>query len=70
MLFGVPLTKKAAGVIWCRTIRAVLRYIFACWRFPSTGSGQVMLACWLTYKYFNLFTNNVNKKMDKNNFFY
>jgi hypothetical protein len=26
--FGVPLTKKAAGVIWCRTIRAVLRYIY------------------------------------------
>jgi hypothetical protein len=27
MVFGVPRTKKAAAVIWCRTIRAVLRYI-------------------------------------------
>jgi len=28
MLFGVPCTKKAAAVIWCGTIRAVLRYIY------------------------------------------
>ena len=28
MLFGVPRTKKAAAVIWCWTIRAVLRYIY------------------------------------------
>ena len=57
MLFGVPRTKKAAAVIWCRTIRAVLRYIFACWRF--------MFACWQTYVYFNIDSNNVNKKMTK-----
>jgi len=37
--------------------RAVLRYIFACWRF--------MLACWQTCGYFNVFTNYVNKKMNK-----
>ncbi len=24
-----------------------------------------MLACWLTYVYFNVFANNVNKKMSK-----
>jgi len=24
-----------------------------------------MFACWLTYGYFNVFTNNVNKKMNK-----
>jgi hypothetical protein len=24
-----------------------------------------MLACWLTYVYFNVFTNNVKKKMTK-----
>jgi len=57
----VPLTKKAAGVIWCRTIRAVLRYIFACWRF--------MLACWLTCLYFNILSNNVNKKTAKKQIF-
>jgi len=33
----------------------------ACWRF--------MLACWLTYGYFNVDTNNVNKKMAKKGFF-
>jgi hypothetical protein len=38
MLFGVPRTKKAAAVIWCRTIRAVLRKTVAYWRF--------ILACW------------------------
>ena len=48
MLFGVYLLIRK---------RAVLRYIFACWRF--------MLACWLTYVYFNVFSNNVNKKMTK-----
>jgi len=32
-------------------------YLFACWRF--------MLACWLTYGYFNAFSNNVNKKTNK-----
>ena len=26
-----------------------------------------MFACWLTYVYFNVFANNVNKKMNKNN---
>jgi len=35
--------------------RAVLRYIFAYWRF--------MLACWQTCGYFDTFANNVNKKM-------
>jgi len=29
----------------------------ACWRF--------MLACWQTCGYFNIFPNNVNKKMNK-----
>jgi hypothetical protein len=57
MLFGVPRTKKAAAVIWCRTIRAVLRKTAACGRF--------MLACGLTYVYFNVFTNIVNKKTNK-----
>jgi len=34
--------------------RAVLRYIFA--------YGRFMLACWLTYVYFNIVSNIVNKK--------
>jgi len=42
--------------------RAVLRYIFAYWRF--------MLACWLTYGHFNIDSNNVNKKMDKKQLFF
>ena len=28
-----------------------------------------MFACWLTYVYFNVFTNNVNKKMTKKELF-
>ncbi len=28
-----------------------------------------MFACWLTYVYFNVFTNNVNKKMNKKQLF-
>jgi len=28
-----------------------------------------MLACWLTYVYFNIDSNNVNKKMTKNELF-
>jgi hypothetical protein len=50
MLFGVPRTKKAAAVIWCRTIRAVLRKTAACGRF--------MFACGLTYVYFNVFAKH------------
>ena len=48
-LFGVYLLIRRS---------AVLRYIsVACWRF--------MLACWLTYGYFNMVSNIVNKKMAK-----
>ena len=36
---------------------------------PPTGKGasywRFMLAFWLTYVYFNVFSNNVNKKMNK-----
>jgi len=53
MIFGVYLLIRK---------RAVLRYIFACWRF--------MLACWLTYVYFNVYANNVNKKMTKKSTFF
>jgi hypothetical protein len=58
----VPRTKKAAAVIWCRTIRAVLRKTAACWRF--------MFAIWQTYRYFNIVSNNVNKKMNKKGAFF
>ena len=47
---------------WCGTIRAVLRKTTACWRF--------MFACWQTYGYFNVITNNVNKKMAKKALFF
>jgi hypothetical protein len=62
MLFGVPFTKKAAGVIWCRTIRAVLRKTIAYWRF--------MFACWLTCMYFNKVSNNFKKKIKKKALFF
>jgi hypothetical protein len=36
---------------------------------PPTGKGasywRFMFAFWLTYGYFNVFSNNVNKKMNK-----
>ena len=42
----------------------------AYWRFPSTGSGQVMLACWLTYGYFNVNSNNNQQKNDQKSTFF
>jgi hypothetical protein len=41
---------------------------------PPTGKGasywRFMFACWLTIVYFNVFTNNVNKKMTKKALFF
>jgi hypothetical protein len=42
---------------WCGTIRAGLRKTVACWRF--------MFACWLTFAYYNIFSNNNQGKKVK-----
>jgi len=42
--------------------RAVLRYIFASWR--------LMLACWLTFTYYNIFSNKSQKETAKKALFF
>jgi len=61
MLFGVSSTKKARRFGAGRFVR---------FSAISIAYGRFMFACWLTLVYFNIFTNNVNKKMTKKALFF
>ncbi len=60
-LVNWPFTNYESGPAGRATLWLTDMQSIAYWRF--------MLACWLTYWYFNIVSNIVNKKMSKKQFF-